>query len=98
MKRTRKEIKKQEKTQLQNDGKALRTYTELRVRQSWPEITEEIKTQLDMELDWFGRNGLAKGMLMLKDFMDAVKKNLGISRHCRQTDSLQGVQWHIASA
>ena len=79
MKRTRKEIKKQEKTQLQNDGKALRTYTELRVRQSWPEITEEIKAQLDMELDWFGRNGLAKGMLMLKDFMDAVKKNLGIA-------------------
>ena len=79
MKRTRKEIKKQEKTQLQNDGKALRTYTELRVRQSWPELTDEIRARLDMEFDWFSRNGLAKGMLMLKDFMDAVKKNLGIA-------------------
>ena len=79
MKRTRKEIKKQEKTQLQNDGKALRTYTELRVRQSWPELTDEIRARLDMEFDWFSRNGLAKGMLMLKDFMDAVKRNLGIA-------------------
>lgn len=79
MKRTRKEIKKQEKTQLQNDGKALRTYTELRVRQSWPELTDEIRARLDMEFDWFGHNGLAKGMLMLKNFMDAVKKNLGIA-------------------
>ena len=79
MKRTRKEIKKQEKTQLQNDGKALRTYTELRVRQSWPELTDEIRARLDMEFDWFSRNGLAKGMLMLKNFMDAVKKNLGIA-------------------
>lgn len=79
MKKSRKEIRKQEKVQLQNDAKALRIYVGLRVRQSWPEITEEIKTQLDMELDWFGQNGLAKGMLMLKDFMDAVKKNLGIA-------------------
>lgn len=79
MKKSRKEIRKQEKVQLQNDAKALRIYVGLRVRQSWPEITEEIKTQLDMELDWFGRNGLAKGMLMLKDFMNAVKKDLGIA-------------------
>lgn len=79
MKRTRKEIKKQEKIQLQNDGKALRTYTELRVRQSWPELTDDIRARLDMEFDWFGRNGLAKGMLMLKDFMNAVKKDLGIA-------------------
>ena len=79
MKKTRKEIRKQEKAQLQNEGKALRIYTELRVRQSWPELSDEIRERLDMEFDWFGRNGLAKGMLMLKDFMDAVKKSLGIA-------------------
>ena len=79
MKKTRKEIRKQEKAQLQNEGKALRTYTELRVRQSWPELTDEIRERLDMEFDWFGRNGLAKGMLMLKDFMDAAKEKLGIA-------------------
>lgn len=79
MKKTRKEIRKQEKFQLHNDWKALRTYTELRVRQSWPEITDEIQERLDMEFDWFGRNGLAKGMLMLKDFIDAAKGSLGIA-------------------
>ena len=79
MKKTRKEIRKQEKAQLQNEGKALRTYTELRVRQSWPELSDEIRERLDMECDWFGRNGLAKGMLMLKDFMDAAKGNLEIA-------------------
>lgn len=79
MKKTRKEIRKQEKARLQNEEKALRTYTELRVRQSWPELTDEIRERLDMEFDWFGRNGLAKGMLILKDFMDAAKKNLGIA-------------------
>lgn len=79
MKKTRKEIRKQEKVQLQNDRKALRTYTELRVQQVWPELTDEIRERLDMEYDWFGRNGLAKGMLMLKDFIDAAKENLGIS-------------------
>lgn len=79
MKKTRKEIRKQEKVQLQNDAKALRIYTGLRIQQSWQEVTDEIRARLDMEFDWFGRNGLAKGMLMLKDFMDAVKKNLGIA-------------------
>lgn len=79
MKKSRKEIRKQEKVQLQNDAKALRIYVGLRVRQSWPELTDEIRARLDMELDWFSRNGLAKGMLMLKNFMDAVKKNLGIA-------------------
>ena len=74
MKKTRKEIRKQEKVQLQNDAKALRIYTGLRIQQSWHEVTDEIRARLDMEFDWFGRNGLAKGMLMLKDFMDAVKK------------------------
>lgn len=78
MKKTRKEIRKQEKVRLQNDGKALRIYTGLRVQQSWPEVTDEILARLDMEFDWFSRNGLAKGMLMLKDFMDAAKERLGI--------------------
>lgn len=79
MKKTRKEIRKQEKVQLQNDAKALRIYTGLRIRQSWQEVPDEIRARLDMEFDWFGRNGLAKGMLMLKDFKDAVKNNLGIA-------------------
>ena len=79
MKKSQKEIRKQEKVQLQNNWKALRTYTELRVQQSWPELTDEIRRRLDMEYDWFGRNGLAKGMLMLKDFIDAAKRDLGIA-------------------
>lgn len=79
MKKTRNEIRKQEKVQLQNDAKALRVYSGLRIQQSWPELTDEIRARLDMEFDWFGHNGLAKGMLMLKNFMDAVKKNLGIA-------------------
>ena len=74
MKKSRKEIRKQEKVQLQNDAKALRIYVGLRVRQSWQEVTDDIRARLDMEFDWFGRNGLAKGMLMLKDFMDTPKK------------------------
>ena len=78
MKKSQKETRKQEKVQLQNDWKALRTYTELRVQRSWPELTDEIRKRLDMEYDWFGRNGIAKGMLMLKDFIDAAKRNLGI--------------------
>ena len=76
MKKTRKEIRKQEKAQLQNEEKALRIYTELRVHQAWTDVTDEIRERLDMEFGWFGRNGLAKGMLMLKDFMDAAKDNL----------------------
>ena len=79
MKKTRKEIRKQEKVQLQNDEKALRIYTGLRIQQSWQEVTDDIRARLDMEFDWFGRNGLAKGILMLKDFMNAVKKDLGIA-------------------
>ena len=79
MKKTRREIKKQEKIKLQNYGNGLRIYTGLRVQQSWQEVTDEIKERLDLEFEWFGRNGLAKGMLMLKNFMDAVKKNLGIA-------------------
>ena len=79
MKKSQKETRKQEKVQLQNDWKALRTYTELRVQRSWPELTDEIRKRLDMEYDWFSRNGLAKGMLMLKDFIDAAKRNLGIA-------------------
>lgn len=78
MKKTRREIKKQEKIKLQNYGNGLRIYTGLRVQQSWQEVTDEIKERLDLEFEWFGRNGLAKGMLMLKDFMDAAKEKLGI--------------------
>ena len=89
MKKTRREIKKQEKIKLQNygnglriytglRGNGLRIYTGLRVRQSWQEVTDEIRERLDFEFEWFGRNGLAKGMLMLKDFMDAAKEKLGI--------------------
>ena len=78
MKKTRREIKKQEKIKLQNYGNGLRIYTGLRVRQSWQEVTDEIRERLDFEFEWFGRNGLAKGMLMLKDFMDAAKEKLGI--------------------
>ena len=66
MKKTRREIKKQEKIKLQNYGNGLRIYTGLRVQQSWQEVTDEIKERLDLEFEWFGRNGLAKGMLMLK--------------------------------
>ena len=79
MKKSQKETRKQEKIQLQNEWKALRTYTELRVQRSWPELTGEIRERLDMEYDWFGRNGLAKGMLMLKDFIDAALRDLGIA-------------------
>ena len=78
MKKTRREIKKQEKIRLQNYGNGLRIYTGLRVQQSWQEVTDEIRERLDFEFEWFGRNGLAKGMLMLKGFMDAAKEKLGI--------------------
>lgn len=47
MKKTRKEIRKQEKVRLQNDGKALRIYTGLRVQQSWTEVTDEILARPD---------------------------------------------------
>ena len=52
MKKSQKETRKQEKIQLQNEWKALRTYTELRVQRSWPELTDEIRERLDMEYDW----------------------------------------------
>ena len=88
MKKTRREIKKQEKIKLQNYGNGLRIYTGLRVRQSWQEVTDEIRERLDFEFEWFGRNGLAKGMLMLKDFMDAglLPRNDRTGPDCRRTE------------
>ena len=70
-KKTRENAKKV-KQEMKNFAAALRSYTELKTAAAWPVMTDEIRSRLEMEYDWFGRNGLAKGMLELKRFMDAA--------------------------